>query len=229
MKTENITQSKPPYVAYKTFTNFISSLRESGIPDRIDRSVIPGLSGVAQSFLLAALRYLGLINNDGSPAPTLKDLVDNTATEKATLAKIIKEKYGFIFGGSFNIASATDAQLTEIFKEQGLNGSTIVKALSFFTSLCESAGIQISPHLKSKRSSIGGNGTARRPYRKRKSADEVPPIVPAQHASHAKTFQELLLEKFPTFNPDWEAETAKKWFDNFEKLMGTANKTEQKQ
>ena len=134
MKTENISKSKPPYVAYKTFTNFIASLRASGIPDRIDRSVFPGMSGAAQSFLLAALRYLGLISDEGTPTALLKDLRDNPQNEKAALSKVIKEKYSFIFGGGFNIASATDAQLTEKFKEQGLNGSTIVKAVSFFTS-----------------------------------------------------------------------------------------------
>jgi hypothetical protein len=229
MKTENITSSKPPYVAYKTFTNFITSLRASGIPDRIDRSVFPGLSGAAQSFLLAALRYLGLINSDGAPTPLLKELVENSATEKATLAKLIKEKYGFIFGGGFNITSATDAQLTEKFKEQGLNGSTIVKAVSFFTSLCEAGGIQTSPHLKGKRAANGTAGTPRRAFKKRKPADEGSNTNTPPPAPPTKTFQELLLEKFPTFNPAWDPETSKKWFDNFEKLMGSANKTESKQ
>lgn len=228
MKTESITQSKPPYVAYKTFTNFIASLRASGIPDRIDRSVFPGMSGAAQSFLLAALRYLGLISNDGTPTSQLKEMVENPQNEKASLAKAVKEKYSFIFSGDFNINSATDAQLTEKFKDQGLNGSTIVKALSFFTSLCESAGIQISPHLKSKRSANGVSGSPRRPYKKRKASEEIianvtPPVPPP-----VKTFREILLAKFPEFDPKWDTETQKKWFENFEKLMDSDKKTELK-
>lgn len=228
MKTENITESKPPYVAYKTFSNFIKSLRESGVPGRIDRSVLPGLSGAAQSFLLAALRYLGLISNDGTPTAQLKDLVENPQNEKAVLTKAVKEKYTFLFEGGFNINSSTDALLSEKFKEQGVNGSTIVKAVSFFTSLCESAGIQTSPHLKGKRAANGVSSSTPRKYKKRKPADEPPVIVAPSAAAPAKTFQELLLEKFPTFNPSWDPETSKKWFDNFEKLMGSANKTEQK-
>lgn len=183
------------------------------------------MSGAAQSFLLAALRYLGLINNDGSPTSLLKELVENTVTEKATLAKTIKEKYGFIFGGGFNITSATDAQLTEKFKEQGLNGSTIVKALSFFTSLCESAGIQISPHLKSKRSANGGSGSPRRLYKKRKLANEVAENeIPAK--TPAVSIQDKLLAKFPEFNPSWPEDMQKKWFTTFEQFMTSAKKAD---
>ncbi|HTX20735.1 MAG TPA: DUF5343 domain-containing protein [Candidatus Aquilonibacter sp.] len=174
MKTENIIESKPPYVAFKTFTNFIASLRQSGLPGRIDRSVFVGVSGANQSFLLATLKFFGLINNDGIPTPSFKDLVENPQNEKAVLSKAAKEKYDFIFDGTFNIGSATAAQLTEKFKERGIDGSTIVKAISFFTSLCEATEIKISPHLKSKRGAKGSGGSTPRKYKKRKPVDEPP-------------------------------------------------------
>jgi hypothetical protein len=178
MKTENIIESKPPYVAFKTFTNFIASLRQSGLPGRIDRSVFVGVSGANQSFLLATLKFFGLINNEGIPTPSFKDLVDNPQNEKAVLSKAAKEKYSFIFDGAFNIGSATAAQLTEKFKERGIDGSTIVKAISFFTSLCEATEIKISPHLKSKRGVKGAAGSTPRKNKKRKPVDEPPFITP---------------------------------------------------
>ena len=219
-------EAKPPYVAYKTFTNFIKSLRESGIPDRIDRSVFPGMSGAAQSFLLASLRFLGLITNDGAPTAILKDLVENPQNETIIFSKAVKEKYNFIFDGKFNVNSATGAQLTEKFKEQGLNGSTIVKALSFFTSLCEAAGIKTSPHIKGSRPTGGANGGTRRVYKKRKSADEEAGCQPPATPPAAKSFQEILLAKFPDFDPKWDVETQKKWFENFERFMTSAKKAE---
>jgi len=229
MKTEIISESKPPYVAFKTFTNFIANLRASGLPNRIDRSVFSGVSGANQSFLLATLKFLALINNDGVPTASFKDLIENPANEKAILSKAAKEKYNFIFDGFFNITSATTAQLTEKFRDRGIEGSTIVKALSFFTALCEATGIQTSPHLKGKRGPSGSNGVARRPYKKRKLAVEnevdSTPEKPLAHAP--KTFQEILLSKFPDFNPTWDAETQKKWFDNFEKFMASVKKPEQ--
>jgi len=233
MKTENTADAKPPYVSYKTFKNTIESLRVSGLPNRVDRSLFPGLSGAAQSFLLGSFKFLGLIDNDGAPTSILKELCTDKPNEKTILAKIVKEKYSFIFGGKFNFNSATDAQLTEEFKEQGLNGSTIIKAISFLTSVCESAGIPTSPHLKSKRASVPSvGGTPRRTYRKRKNVsddedDAAPPAPPAPAPPAAKTFQDILLAKFPDFNPTWDADTQKKWFDNFEKFMASVKKPEQ--
>lgn len=227
MKTEKTTESKPPYVAYRTFTNFIASLRQSGLPNRIDRSVFPGVSGANQSFLLATLSFLGLINKDGIPTASLKDLVENPTNEKAILSKATKEKYDFIFDGTFNINSATIAQLSEKFRERGIGGSTVVKALSFFTSLCEAAEIKISPHLKGKRGSK--RGAKRGKYKKHTASggnsDSVIPPAPVP----AKTFQEILLSKFPDFDPKWDVETQKKWFENFEKFMESAKKAESKQ
>jgi hypothetical protein len=228
MKTEKTIESKPPYVAYRTFTNFIASLRESGLPNRIDRSVFVGVSGANQSFLLAALSFLGLINKDGNPTASLKDLAENPNNEKAIFAKATKENYDFIFDGSFNINSATTAQLTEKFKERGIGGSTITKAISFFTSICEAAEIKISPHLKGR--SGGASGVKRGKYKKRKPAiengnSETPP-APQQPV---KSFRELLLEKFPALDPKWDPETTKKWFDNFQTLMDSDKNTESKQ
>ena len=231
MKTENITETKPPYVAYKTFVNFVASLRESGLPSRIDRSVFTGMSGANQSFLLAALKFLGLIDDNGTPTPSLKDLIDNKPNEKAMISKVVKEKYNFIFNSGFNINAATTAQLTEKFKERGIGGSTIVKAISFFTSLCEAADIKISPHLKTKRGAAVGSGSVPRKYKKRKATEtsiaNPPPLPPVE--SFKKTMEEMLLGKFPDFDPKWDADTQKKWFENFEKFMELAKKAEPKQ
>src|ERR1700733_5151148 len=70
MTTEAKSEMKPPYVAYKTFANTLASLRESGLPDRIDRSVFPGLAGGTQSFLMSALKFMGLIIGEGTPSET---------------------------------------------------------------------------------------------------------------------------------------------------------------
>jgi len=229
MKTENIVESKPPYVAYKTFTNFIASLRHSGLPNRIDRSVFSGVSGANQSFLLATLKFLGLINDDGVPTASLRELVEKPQNEKALFAKAAKEGYSFVFDGSFNINSATTAELAEKFRERGIGGSTIDKALSFFTSICEAAEIKISPHLKSKRGSGSAVGSTPRKYKRRKVSGETPENSVIPPAAAPKTFQEILLSKFPDFDPKWDADTQKKWFENFEKFMESAKKAEPKQ
>src|SRR5271165_6638743 len=49
----------PPYLAYRTFTNYIDGLKANGAPpSRIDRSVLGAFSGGVQTQLISTLRYL---------------------------------------------------------------------------------------------------------------------------------------------------------------------------
>jgi hypothetical protein len=38
--------------------------------------------------------------------------------------------------------------------------------------------------------------------------------------------QEKLLDKFPEFDPAWDQELQKKWFDGFERFLAVIKKTE---
>ena len=49
---EPMPKINPPYLAFRTFRHFLDGLRASGIPGRIDRSVMSSLSGGAQSALI---------------------------------------------------------------------------------------------------------------------------------------------------------------------------------
>ena len=65
----------PPYTSYRTFKTFIEDLHEHGVPSRIDRSVLTRFSGIVGTQLMHALRFLGLIEDDGRPTERLKGLV----------------------------------------------------------------------------------------------------------------------------------------------------------
>src|ERR1700733_7919199 len=64
----------PPYTSYRTFKTFIEDLHEHGVPSRIDRSVLTRFSGVVGTQLMHALRFLGLIEDDGRPPPRSPNL-----------------------------------------------------------------------------------------------------------------------------------------------------------
>jgi hypothetical protein len=221
-----ISANKPPYVAYKTFSNFIGSLRESGLPNRIDRSVLPGQSGSTQSFLLSTLRFLGLINEEGIPSSPLADLVSHPANEKATLDKVIKESYKFIFTDGFNLQAATESQLRERFEERGLSGETIRKSVSFFLIACEHAGIPLSVHVRGRRDAGNGTTLVRRQYRRRHQVQQDTPAVPPESSIPNESLQDKLIAKFPEFDPEWSEELQKKWFEAFDKFMSTAKKAD---
>lgn len=140
----------PAYVSYPSFIKFINGLRETHIPLQIDKSLMPTASGGQVSAMLAALRFLRLIDANGIPTDHMKQLVEATdETRKPLLKSITESSYDFLFGDeSFPLAKASGQQVTEKFRAQSLAGSTVSKAISFFLSLAKACDISVSPHIK---------------------------------------------------------------------------------
>jgi hypothetical protein len=208
----------PPYVAYSTLTTFLNSMRDE-LPERIDRSVMRNLSGTQQSAIIGALRFLDLVEQSGKPTPALRELVD--ADEKhfpAHLKTLLEKHYAFLSAGGLNLERASGAQVAERFREAGMTGSTIAKAMQFYIAAAKAAGIKLSSHIKPP--AVPKSATPRRARNGGRADDALDDeIRPPAPRSAVKTFHELLLEKFPEFNPDWEPEVQKKWFAAFDELM----------
>ena len=92
---------------------------------------------------------------------------------------------------------------------------TVRKAVSFFVMICATAGIPLSNYLKSK--PISSNGGTTRRYKKRRGQGG--DVDGAPTSARGETLQDKLLAKFPEFDPAWDAEMQKKWFDTFEQFM----------
>src|SRR4030042_3837851 len=107
----------PPYVPFKTFQNFLDSLKV-GIPSRIDRSVISSFSGTVQSQLTGALKYLNLISENGLPSETLSRLVNSEGAERQKILRdILKKSYPFLFQDGINLERITLNHLQELFPQ----------------------------------------------------------------------------------------------------------------
>ena len=177
MTTDNAQEPKPAYVTYTTFDNFINGLKETGIPNRIDKSVLGTMSGTVQSFMMGALRFLDLVTESGAPTQAMKDLV--SGDRKKALSDMVHHSYDFLFSG-FNLKAATLQEVEEKFREKQLSGDTIRKAISFFTLACDAAGIAYSPHLKSKKGTRGNGGTRRQRKPKGDAGETAPPLDNSQ-------------------------------------------------
>ena len=153
--------ASPPYLSFSTVRHFMDSFKEAGVPDRIDRTLIPGQSGTTQTYLLAALRFLGFIDQAGTPTALMAEWHTMSDDEKPIYAKAIKQSYDFLFDGSFKLEAATEGQIREKLKEKDIQGDTARKAITFFVNACEFAEIPVSPHLKGKRGGSGNNGAKR--------------------------------------------------------------------
>ncbi|MBI3048061.1 MAG: DUF5343 domain-containing protein [Acidobacteria bacterium] len=215
MQTTDTDKALPPYLSYRTFATFVEGLKV-GLPARIDRSVMKTLSGANQSWLMGALRYLKLIADDGIPTDRLRRLVNSEGTDRQKqLQEVAKGAYGFLFRDSFHLQTATPRQLDEAFTKAGPSGDTVRRCVTFFVALAKEAGLPLSPHIeKSSRASratprrrrVNGNTTA--------DIQEQPTRTEA-----AKPLTELLLDKFPAFDPAWPDEVKTKWFAAFGDLM----------
>jgi len=163
----------PPYLAYRTFRNYIDGLKGVGIPSRIDRSVLGNMSGITQSQLLGTLQFLGLIQQDGKPTARLQKIVDSEGSgRQKELRDLLKAAYPFLFDSDVDLAKATPRQIKEEFGSFA-SGQTIRKCVAFFIRAARDAELPLSPHIKAPRAprgsgqrrktKTGGNGKTGQP------------------------------------------------------------------
>jgi len=209
----------PPYVSYRTFRNFIDGL-QLGIPSRIDRSYWGDkYSGSTGTQLMTALRFLGLIDNNGMPMTRLKQLVSAKGAQRTSiLQQIAYVAFDFLAEGQLNPEVATYAQLEEIFyNNYQVTGDVSRKCIKFFVSLESDAGVSLSPFImKKSRVKRAGSGRKKSSSRTNRNAqvpsktDSIPPN---------NNWHEMVLAKFPTFDPAWSDEVKLKWFEAFDLLL----------
>jgi Family of unknown function (DUF5343) len=151
----------PPYLSHKTFDNFINGLK-TGVPARIDRSVMGSLSGTAQAHLLQTLRYLNLIDAEGVPTETLNQLaVAQDAEKQRILREILSSAYKFVGDCNVDLERCTAKQLDEAFATTGAASETLRKSLAFYLATAKQAGLKLSPHLKRARKPRGAGQKGR--------------------------------------------------------------------
>lgn len=218
----------PPYVAYKTLANFLRSLSQA-VPSRIDKSVMTSMSGGAQMQILHALKYLKLINPSGAPLERLPLLVKSEGAERQrVLRETLVTAYPFLANKSIDLSNATMHLLEDEFKKLA-GGDTVRKCMAFFVPAALDAGMELSPYIKQIRKRQS-NGKSRKKPTVQKSAgidDPLPqkePSLDQPPQPPTLSWHELLLSKFPSFDPSWTDEVKAKWFTGFEQLMKGGSK-----
>lgn len=186
------------YVGWTTFANSLDSLA-IGIPNVIDKSVFPGQSGGVQSQIMAGLKFLGLIDDDGKPSAQLHALATtDESARKAALKKILQERYADLF--ALDLTKATSAQLYEKMAEAyNVTGDTREKAVRFFLAAVKYAELPLGRFLHEAKAATGGATRKRRPTGKaRDNGDDVgdgdedeppPPAKPATGTSKTITLK----------------------------------------
>ena len=223
MVSDKSRKSLPPYVSYRTFLNFIEGL-QPGIPARIDRSYWgERYSGSTGTQLMTALRFLGLINGGGIPTTRLRQLVSSTDTQRHEgLKQIARAAFDFLAERALDPGVATYAQLEEAFSSTYQMTSDVTrKCIKFLVNLLDDAGVFLSPFIV-KRSKTIRSGARKKGTTKKISARTNGNLLVSSDLSQIPphtTWYEMVLAKFPNFDPAWTDEVKLKWFEDFDILL----------
>jgi hypothetical protein len=165
----------PPYATFSPFINFFNKLRDSQIPARIDPTVFGKASGSLSYSIIAALKSLKLIAQDGSPTAEFVALVKASDEERGPLLReAMKHAYPTLYGGQFPIKAASAGQFDEHIRENyEAKGSTVDKVASFFIAAANYAQIEISDLIKARKPSYS-SASSGKSKRQRKTGDEAP-------------------------------------------------------
>ena len=214
----------PPYVPYRTFTNFLDSLKR-GIPQRIDRSLMGSTSGSLQRQIMQALEYLHLITNTGTPTEQLERLVHSDGPQKQeALKEVLESGYTFLFRDGIQLDRATASQFRERFEKTGATGDTLRKCMAFFLTAAKAADIGLSPHIKKVPGPLSSAVKARRTPQAKTAVKTSQPAVQEERSSQTAptidtALEKMILAKMPDFNPEWSEEAQKSWLDTINKLI----------
>jgi hypothetical protein len=117
---------------------------------------------------------------------------------------------------------ATYTQLEKIFYDvYNVTGDVARKCVKFFIELESDAGVPLSPLIVKKSKTIRATGIRKNLSTKERDRtnwnipiSQAQPQVPGQI-----TWHEMVLAKFPTFDPTWPNDVKLKWFEAFDLLL----------
>jgi uncharacterized protein DUF5343 len=198
---------RPPYLPASTFLTTIDSWR-SVRPSRVERGVLTKVAGSMQTWLIAALKYFQLIDEDGSPTPRLDALATASDEERRKLiAEMLRRGYPFLFAKGVDISNITYSDLKKRFEQTGAQGETAVKAISFFTGMAKAAGMTVSPFVATRRRS--SSDRRKRSTGKANATRSTAPLTPFVPASNTtKTPMQVLIEMLDVTEMDKEEQAA---------------------
>jgi hypothetical protein len=213
----------PPYVSYRSFLTLLEELK-LGLPSRFDRSYWgKKFSGSTGNQLMSALRFLNLSDFEGKPMGQLKELIEARSDARADiLKKIAHQSYSFLANTGFEIDKATYAQLEENFRiSYKVERDVARKSIKFFIELADDAGIPLSPFITKKPKITRATALTEKSPKRGSARPDLNYTIPKNREPVSKnvSWKELLLTKFPSFDPTWPNDVQLKWFEAFDELL----------
>jgi hypothetical protein len=139
----------PPYISFTTLTGLIERMHdEGGAPPQIDRSYLRSFSGGYQAQVLAALKSLGLIEENGRVTSDLTELVEAERREDRVPIFVTMLNTYYPEPVRLGTIKATQGMLEGAFKDYGISGDTLRKAIAFYLGAAKYAGVALSVNFR---------------------------------------------------------------------------------
>jgi len=171
---------------------------------------------------MTALRALQLVDDDGRPTEDLEHLAGLESDERrSALATLLRRHYPPVF--ALDLTRATRAQFREAFRNFGAKEGVLAKCEAFFIQAAQDAGLELSSYVLAgrhvSRRASSGSSRSRQQSAERSSSQPASIVVAAPAQATGVSIAEMVLKKYPDFNPNWDVTTQQKWFDGMTKLM----------
>lgn len=220
----------PPYVAYKTLRNFLERFKQA-LPSRIDRGLMGSMSGAAQSQVTTAMKYLGMISENGLPTQALRKYVTGEEEQrKAALFEMLFTAYPFLFDtveeDEFHISRATSQQLREVLEANTTaTGETLTRCMAFVKDAALDAGFKVSPYILQKKGRAAGARKKANAQRRDERTSEKPNV----HAVHISGAAPLpaeaslllsgLFQRLPKPGTAWARDERERWVQTLQNVL----------
>lgn len=185
------------------------------------------MSGATQGQLIAALRFLDLVTDNGTPTNRLRKLVENEGEERKELLRdMVSDAYVDVFrADSEFLDTGTYRQLSEAFAATGAQGETLRKCVAFYLLASRDAELVLSPHFNVRGSRSAGSPRRRKTQQTPKREQERPMREGTRnlpdHDGGPLTGRPLLLavmRQLPKENT-WDQRARDAWLDLFTKAL----------
>jgi hypothetical protein len=200
-----------PYTSNKSLTNVLQRFKESGLPPRIDRSVLGGSEG-QKTQIIGAMRFFGFVKENGDVTEVLTTIVKVDDKARQQMWRDLLAKH-YPTATELAAVNATTKQLEETFT--GIGGETQRKAVAFYLHAAKSSGHPTSKHFKIPPFIARSGGSRRQVTAANNNGDDEEAEIAAPASDPKTRYIEMLMEKAASSD---ELDTT--LLDRIEKLLG---------
>jgi hypothetical protein len=147
-------------IPYSSWPKLLKIIRDHGhrgdVPALFSHEVFGDVSKGTMAADRGSMKALGLLDDEWQPTKVYFGLVDADEDERREIFRAVGYR---VYPEMINLAEAegTQEDLEELFRERGVTGATLSKAVTFYMHLTEYARLPWSPNFaRLKRSSVNG-------------------------------------------------------------------------